>query len=344
MTTLPMNRKRAIRTAAFLVLASLAAWLSVGGFFRNRLASVEKTEVIMDTSVTVKLFASSRREGERLIDLAFVEARRVERIMEPYKGDGELKRLNARDRAGSFPAEEELRMVLGASLDMTMQSHGAFDPTIGTVKQLWNFEEGGPVPPSARISEALAHVGPGRVAIKGDSIWFADPEVQLDLGGSAKGYAVDRMIAVLRDAGVESCLVNAGGDIRTAGEKPGGDPWVIAVRHPRMSRTLVMKPVPLPAVATSGDYERFFVENGIRYHHILDPKTGYPTRECASVTAWASTALEADILSTTIFVLGPEEGLAFAENRPDTEALIFYERDGELDAVMTSGIVGVIDL
>lgn len=344
MTTLPMNRKRAIRTAAFLVLVFLAAWLSVGGFFRNRLVPVEKTEVLMGSSVTVKLYAPSQREGERLIDLAFVEARRIERIMDPYKGDGELKRLNARDRAGSFPAGEELRMVVGVSLDMTERSHGAFDPTIGAVKQLWNFEEGGTVPPSARISEALTHVGPGQVAIKGDSIWFADPVVQIDLGGCAQGYAVDRMIAVLRDAGIESCLVNVSGDISTLGDKPDGKPWVIAVRHPRMSRTLVMKPVPLPAVATSGDYERFFMYNGIRYNHILDPKTGYSARECASVTAWASTALEADILSTTIFVLGPEEGLAFAENRPDTEALIFYERDGKLDAVMTSGIVGVIDL
>ena len=182
------------------------------------------------------------------------------------------------------------------------------------------------------------------VDLRGDSLWFKDSETRLDLGGVAKGYAVDRMIATLKAGGILAGLVNAGGDIAMFGKKPGDKDWVIGLRHPRMNRTLTVETVSYTAVATSGDYERFFMENGVRYHHILDPSTGYPARGCVSVTTWAASSMVADILSTTIFVLGAEKGLAFAESLDNVETLIFFEKNGELETVMTPGIEGKVRL
>jgi thiamine biosynthesis lipoprotein len=152
------------------------------------------------------------------------------------------------------------------------------------------------------------------------------------------------MVSVLKEGGLNAGLVNAGGDIYSFGKKPGDRDWVIGVRHPRLSRTIVVETIRLPAVATSGDYERFFIKDGVRYHHIIDPENGYPAHGCISVTVWAMTAMDADILSTSIFVMGPEKGLAFAESRENVETLIFYEKNGKVEAVMSSGIRDKVNL
>ena len=246
--------------------------------------------------------------------------------------------------AGPYRLSGDLARVLAASLEANRATGGAFDPTIGPVKWLWRFEDDAELPPEADIARALETVGAGRATLSGDSLRFAVHGVKLDLGGAAKGYAVDRMIDVLQSGGAEAALVNAGGDIRSFGLKPGGKRWVIGLRHPRLSRTLVLDPLDLAAVATSGDYERYLMVDGVRYHHILDPRTGYPAHGCVSVTVWAPTAMRADILATAVFVMGPERGLQYAERAGSVEALIFYEHDGELEAVLTSGIEGKITL
>ena len=147
------------------------------------------------------------------------------------------------------------------------------------------------------------------------------------------------MIKILKKSGVSAGLVYAGGDIFTFGKKPGGKDWVIGFRHPRSRKTIELNTISLSAVATSGDYERYFIQDGVRYHHILDPSTGYPVRECASVTVWAETAMDADILATSIFVLGPRKGLELAENMNNVETLIFFEKeDGVVEHVISSGV------
>jgi FAD:protein FMN transferase len=333
-----------IAVAAIVGVAVFGTWILGGGFFWNRQVLSEATEFLMDTSVAVKVYAGSRKEGAKIIDAAFAEARRIEQIMEPQAGDGELARLNGEDGLGPYRVSGDLAKVLSAALEASSGTDGAFDPTIGPVKWLWRFDEEGGLPPHELIAEAMSMVDAKRVELSGDSLRLTVPDVKLDLGGAAKGYVVDRMIDVLRDGGAEAALVNAGGDIRSFGMKPGEKRWVIGVRHPRLSRTLVMESMALNAVATSGDYERYLMVDGVRYHHILDPRTGYPAHDCISVTVWARNAMHADVLATAVFVMGPERGLAYAERADNVEALIFYERDGALEAALTSGVEGKITL
>jgi len=165
--------------------------------------------------------------------------------------------------------------------------------------------------------------------------------LRLDLGAAAKGYAVDRMVAVLEKFGVAAGLIDAGGDIRYWGEKPDGRPWVFGVQHPRYpERYIEVEDLGLAAIATSGDYEQYFEWEGKRYHHLLDPTTGYPARTCISATVWASTAMDADILSTAVFVLGPERGLELVAGLQGVEALVFFERDGQLEYRSSAGVTG----
>ena len=330
--------KKSFSAAVVTVTVFIGLWIIAGGWNFWRPVQVEKTDILMDTSVTVKIFIRNKKDGEQMIRDAFDAAKRIEHIMEPVKGNGELQRINTRTAGGWFALSSELSEVIHTARAYYERSGGAYDPTIAPVKWLWHFEDGGHIPSDSELVESLRHVDMSRIEIEGDSLYFRGTETKLDLGAVAKGYAVDRMIDFLLSRGVESILVNAGGDIAIRGMKPGEKDWVIGLRHPRLNRTIVLSSNPYPAVATSGDYERCFFENGIRYHHILDPGTGFPARGCASVTVWSETAMQADILATTIFVLGPEKGLAFAEALENVETCIFYERDGRLESVLSSGI------
>ena len=332
-----LSKKRFV-AAIVTVSVFILLWIVVGGWNFWGPVEVEKTDILMDTSVTVKIFVRNKKHGEQLISEAFDEAKRIESIMEPVNGDGELKRLNSRTRGGWFTLSPELGTVIKTARKYYERSGGAYDPTVAPLKWLWDFENGGRVPSESELAESLRHVGMSRIEIAGDSLRFKGTGMKLDLGAVAKGYAVDRMIDFFQARGIESILVNAGGDIALRGTKPGEKDWVIGLRHPRLNRTIVLSSNPYPAVATSGDYERCFFVNGIRYHHILDPSTGYPARDCASVTVWTNTAMDADILATTIFVLGPQKGIALAETLDDVETCIFYEKDGRLESVVSSGI------
>ena len=164
----------------------------------------------------------------------------------------------------------------------------------------------------------------------------------LDLGGIAKGYIVDRGLALLAQAGVENAFLNAGGDIAILGTKPDGTPWRVGIRHPRgADHYIAVLSMTGGAVVTSGDYERTFEAGGQRYHHILDPSTGYPAGDLTSVTITAPTATEADALSTAVFVLGPERGLALVESLPGVEAVLVTR---DLEIMVSTGLVGKIEL
>ncbi len=332
------HRKHSIIITCFVILIVIF-WIFSSGWFGKKLTLVESTCFLMSTSVNIKIFVSDETEGENVLNKVFSAAGEIENIMEPLKGDGELHKINNSPAEIWWKISPELKTVINRSVFFYENSGGAFDPTIASVKWLWDFENGGTLPSEKEISEALKTVGLSKIKIKGDSLSLGNNGTRLDLGGVAKGYVVDIMIKILRESGVSSGLVNAGGDIFTFGKKPGGKDWVIGFRHPRSRKTIVLNNILLPAVATSGDYERYFIQDGVRYHHILDPSTGYPVRKCASVTVWAETSMDADILATTIFVLGPRKGLEFAENMNNVETLIFFEKDdGVVEHVITSGI------
>ena len=300
---------------------------------------VREGRLVLGTLVTVKLYGDA--EVVRLpVERAYAALDRVDSLMSRYRDDGALRRLEQSAQKGvQTPAE--LAAVLARSQRFAALTGGAFDCTVGALSRLWNFPDALAPPDSAAVDSALALVGYEGLQVEGEIVRIGRPGTRLDLGAAAKGYAVDRMVAVFEEAGIAGGLIDAGGDIRYWGAKPDGRPWVFGVQHPRdPKRYIEVDDLGLAAIATSGDYQQYFEWEGARYHHLLDPRTGYPARACASATVWAGTALDADILSTAVFVLGPERGLALVAELEGVEALVFYERDGQLEYRASAGVDG----
>ncbi len=294
----------------------------------------------MATLVAIKLYVEEEEAGP-FAAAAFAEIDRIDSLMSRHSPASELSRINRLAARQPLAVSPEMALVLERSQHFAALSGGAFDITIGPVSRLWDFPEARVPPDSARIDSALALVGYERLALRDGQVRFQGEGIYLDLGGVAKGFAVDRAVDRLQAAGVSCGLVDAGGNIRFWGRKPDGWPWRLGVQHPRdPGQYIEAEDIGLPALATSGDYEQFFEYRGGRFHHLLDPATGYPARRAASATVWAETAMDADILSTAVFVLGPERGLELIEALPRTEALVFFEQGGELRHRVSSGLEG----
>ena len=243
------------------------------------------------------------------------------------------------NRDGRSEIPDRLVEVLQTGLEIADRSNGAFDPTILPLTRTWSFDTGGRLPSEKEVTTAGEKVDFRALQLEGD--WATLPSgFGLDLGGIAKGAVVDDLADFLEEKGYSRFLIDAGGDILVSSEKSKDVPWVIAIRNPRRSQligtvTLGSKNQ-RTAIVTSGDYERFFNEEGRRYHHLLDPRTGYPAEELVSVTVIATTCARADALATAAFVLG-REGLPFLEALPGTEGLLIEEKDGDLIPLATSG-------
>ena len=278
---------------------------------------------VMGTSFELSAWTPDAFDVEGAFDAAEAELRRVEDLMTTWR-ESPLTRLNARAGTGPVEVPRELARMVDQSLRIARATGGAFDPTWHSVGRLWDFKADPPVlPDEARIAEALTHVDWTRVTVDLAASTVELPEgVSIGLGGIAKGYGVDRALAVLRERGVEHALVDAGGDLRTLGRNDG-EPWEIAIRHPReRDRVLAVVPVSNLCVLTSGDYERFFELDGVRYHHILDPRTGRPATGCMSATVIGPEASLCDAIATSLCVLPPEEGLELVERLDRVEALL----------------------
>lgn len=289
----------------------------------------------MSTYLTVIVAAERPPDWEKLFALADAQAARFDYRRE----QSPLWRLN---REGKAVLDAESAAVLRSALEIAEASGGAFDPTLLPVTELWAFETGGRLPAPEQIRAALARTGFREVALKPGGEAALPAGFGLDLGGIAKGAVVDLLAEHLIESGRSDFLIDAGGDILVSGQKGAGQPWVIAVRHPRKSDA-VLGLLRLgaegrqTAVVTSGDYERYFEREGVRYHHILDPATGRPARGLVSVTVIAPSAAEADGLATAAFVLGPEAGLRLLETLPRVEGLLIEEAGDVLSARTTGG-------
>ncbi len=253
--------------------------------------------------------------------------------------DSPVGRLN---RGEAVVPPPEVARTLAAALEVASASGGAFDPTVLPLVRLWDFDHGGRLPPAADIQEARKKVDWRRVSRDAQGRYRLPAGLSLDLGGIAQGAVADLMGAWLEQRGFRRYLIEVSGDILIAGQKADNQPWTVAIRHPRRGEEFVGlvklgTPGSKLAIVTSGDYERFFEQGGRRYHHILDPATGYPAMGLISVTIIAPTGTEADALSTAAFVLGPERGLQLLESRRGVEGLLIAEREGKLQAWVTSG-------
>lgn len=282
----------------------------------------------MGTDVTIDVIGTDAAKLDEALAAAEAELRRVEDLMTSWR-DSPLTRMNARAGQGPQKIDPELAHMIDQGLAVGELTGGAFDITFASVGKLWDFKAEPPILPSqAEIDAALESVDYRRVKLDLEASTIDLPAgTQLGLGGIAKGYGVDRAMAVLMERGIKDGIVNAGGDMKVLGTK-FGRPWRIAVKHPRdRERVLAMVPLSNTCMVTSGDYERFFEYNGKRYHHILDPRTGYPATGGMSVTVIAPEAAFADALATGLSVLGPDKGLPLVESLPRVECLI-VDMDG----------------
>lgn len=277
----------------------------------------------MGTAVTVELWHDDAVQGRALVEQALTEMRRIDALMSTYKADSEVSQVNKRAAQEPVPVSSELFALIGKALDYSALTHGAFDITYASAGYLYDFRTG-KHPDAAQLAAAVPDINWHFVQLDRahSSVQFLHEGVRIDLGGIAKGYAVDRCIERLIHAGVPDALVSAGGDTRVIGKRRD-HPWNVGIRDPRKRNDLVsVIPLENAAISTSGDYERFFEENGVRYHHILDPGTGDSARVLHSASIIATLATDTDALSTSVFVLGVEKGLQLINSLPDTEAIL----------------------
>lgn len=285
---------------------------------------------LMGTRVSVDLWIEDEDQGQELVRRVLDEYRRIDESMSTYKETSELSRVNRNAASGPVRVSGELFDLVRRALDLSQESGGAFDITYESVGYLYDFRAG--IHPSQSDIEArLGAIDYRHVRLDADAqtIAFARSGVRINLGGIAKGYAVERGAALLREHGIQHAMLNAGGDTRVLGDRRGR-PWIVGIRHPRAADEVVTRlPLQDEAISTSGDYERFFEEGGRRYHHIINPLTGEPTQGVLSATVIGPDATVTDGLSTTIFVLGSDRGLALIEEFPDYEAIV-VDASGEL--------------
>ena len=273
---------------------------------------------------------------------AVAEARRIEAKFSRYRPTSVVSEINAEAGGSPVVIDDETEMLLRAALDLAALTEGRFDPTVGVLRRVWDFRKA-VVPRDEDIAALLPRVDAGAVILRHGTVRLAREGMEVDLGGVGKEYAADRVAELLKGRGVESALVNLLGDVRTLGRRGDGQPWVVGVQDPRDRGRLrlAIRARKDCGVATSGDYERCFEADGVRYHHILDATTGRPARGVASVTVLAPTAFQAGQLATAAFLLGPERGLRLLEVATNVEGALITEAG---DLLATSGLARISDL
>jgi FAD:protein FMN transferase len=282
------------------------------------------TDGIMGTRITVEVWTDTAAKADQANDAVLAAMRHIDATMSTYKPSSEVSQVNAKAADGPMHISKELFDLLATAREYSRLTEGAFDITYASVGYLYDFRKR-IHPDEAHIKAALPAVNYEHVLLDAEhqTVQFSQKGVRIDLGGIAKGYAVDCGIEALRKAGITHGYVAAGGDSRMIGDRLG-KPWVVGIRDPSKGEGSVIARVPLidAAMSTSGDYERYFDEDGVRYHHIIDPHTGHSASKVRSATVIGRTATRTDGLSKTAFVLGPEQ------------AMEIYNRIGDVDAII----------
>jgi thiamine biosynthesis lipoprotein len=312
-------------------------------YAKRRVASFGDVRLMLGTIVEITVYGEDEAALKLGVDAAFDRISEIEMIADRYTGESEITKVNRTAAKSPVKVSRELFDMLAISKDVSELTSGAFDVTTASLVDLWAFDTGGRLPTEIEIDRTLSDVDFRGVILdeKNGTVSFGDSGVKVDLGGMAKGYAVGEALLILKEAGIESGVINAGGDMAILGDKMG-KPWRIGVQDPRDPEGLcAVLSLSDTSVVTSGDYERYFEVDGIKYHHILDPHTGYPARKSISVTVIYDDAAWADALATAIFVLGPKDGIELAGGFPSCEALVVGPNE---NIYMTDGISDIVDL
>ena len=277
----------------------------------------------MGTAINVELWSDDRDAGEAAIDAVMAEMHRIDRLMSPHKADSELSLINTHAAAGPVTVSAEMIKLLARAEHFSQLSAGAFDITFAAVGRLFDYRLK-IRPTAAELAKARQSVGYRQVQLnlQQQTVHFERAGVCIDLGGFAKGHAVNNATAILRQRGIAHANISAGGDSRVIGDRRGR-PWMIGVRDPRRAGEIIaLLPLENTSISTSGDYERYFVDNGQRFHHLIDPATGNCPRTVCSVTVLAEDGLTTEAFSKIVFVLGIEAGMRFIDAHPGVDAVV----------------------
>ena len=328
-----------------IMLCSSIVTLVIAVLFSGCMTSekpYQQTAFALDTVIDI---TANGRNAESAVTSAIQEMTRLESLLSNYREDSEISAINRNAGGKAVPISLETEQVLRQALRYATVTKGAFDPTIGPIVELWGIGKKGEfIPSDEQIAAALKYVDYHRLELdeQQHTARLKDKGMSIDVGGVAKGYILDRMEAILKNQGIQSALINGGGDIRAIGQKPDGSPWRIGLQDSRQTDGIAAK-ISLTKwddIETSGDYQRFFDHDGVRYHHIFDPKTGKPTHTMSS----ASTVLREDrddIPSNVLMVLGKEQSLELLQQFPGIEA-IFIDYNGTVS--YTPGLTDSIEI
>lgn len=303
--------------------ASPEGVLGKGGGAEARAQVYRRSQPMMGTGFEIQVVSRDGARAAEAIDAAFLEIERVEALLSEWRQESEISDLNRRGAKSAVAVGPELFEVIERGLYFGEVSGGAFDITFATCAGLWSGGEEA-LPEKEEVERCVPQIDYEAVILDRSrkEIRFARAGTKVGIGGIGKGYGVDRAAAVLKERGLSDFVVDGGGDLHVSGTNLGA-PWTVGVMNPRAPDELLgLVRLSEGAVATSGDYERFFIKDGVRYHHIIDPRTGWPAQGTMAVTVVATNTTDADALATALFVLGPERGLELVERLDGVEALI----------------------
>jgi thiamine biosynthesis lipoprotein len=277
----------------------------------------------MGTNIRVELWAESAELGDEAVLAVMAEMERINQLMSPYLESSELSLLNRQAARSATVVSQELFDLIATSVELSKETNGAFDITFASVGYLYNYREH-QKPTEQAIGRLLDAINYRHIVLYPllRSVYFANQNVKIDLGGIAKGHAVDNALVILKDLGIQHALVTAGGDTGLLGDRLG-KPWMVGIRDPRNeNKQAVILPLADTALSTSGDYERYFEQDGQRYHHILSPKSGKSVYQVQSVSIIGPRSTLNDALSTAVFVLGVQQGMDLLNRTPGYDGII----------------------
>jgi thiamine biosynthesis lipoprotein len=288
-------------------------------------------QVAMGTVIEITLIGDHEEQANKAALQAFQEMKRIEQLMSPKIESGDVFRINQSSGKERVKVSNETLKVIKKAQEISELSDGGFDITVGPLVDLWRKARERKIPPSAEeVKEKLDLVNFKNIEMGQEGkVFLKKKGMAIDLGGIAKGYAVDRAFKLLKSLGYKNLIVNAGGDLRVGGLK-NNQPWSIGIQNPRESQKIMARiSASDTAIATSGDYEKYFIDQGKRYHHIFYPKDGFPADGCQSVTIVTKYCITADGLATAVFVLGPERGYSLCQKLNGVECLI-VDKEGKI--------------
>jgi thiamine biosynthesis lipoprotein len=316
------------KALAAIVLAAAAA--ACGGARRGEppARKIERAGAAMGSDLRLTVWTRDEPAAGRTFDAVFAEFERLDALMSVWRAGSDVLAINAAAGERAVAVHAEVRDVLRIAKQVSEWTDGTFDVTFGALTDIWKFDyqdKDGSVPAADAIRARLALIDYRQIDIddRAGTVFLKRKGMRVHLGGIGKGYAVGRAVEIFRRAGMRDFMVQAGGDLYVGGTK-GGEPWRLGIADPRArdGRSFATIELTDSTFSTSGDYARFFIKDGVRYHHILDPRTGEPARLCRSVTVAADSPVIADAIAKGVFILGPEKGMQLVERSPHLGAVI----------------------